>query len=36
MLSMDRTHAEGRAEGLSYAYFLIFDEEYRPEIEVDN
>lgn len=35
MLSMDRTRAEGYAEGLSTAYALIFNEEYLPEIEVE-
>jgi hypothetical protein len=32
MVSMERTHAEGYAEGLSSAYSLIFNEEYLPEI----
>lgn len=35
MLSMDRTRAEGYAEGLSSAYSIIFNEEYLPEIEVE-
>jgi hypothetical protein len=35
MLSMDRTRAEGYAEGLSTAYSLIFNEDYLPEIEVE-
>jgi hypothetical protein len=35
MLSMERTHAEGYAEGLSSAYSLIFNEEYLPVIEVE-
>jgi hypothetical protein len=35
MLSMDRTRAEGYAEGLSSAYSLIFNEDYLPEIEVE-
>jgi len=29
MLSMDRTRAEGYAEGLQTAYELIYDEEYN-------
>jgi len=35
MLSMDRTRAEGYAEGLSSAYAIIYDEEYLPAIEVE-
>lgn len=35
MVSMDRTRAEGYAEGLSTAYSLIFNEDYLPEIEVE-
>ena len=35
MLSMDRTRAEGYAEGLSTAYSLIFNKDYTPEIEVE-
>ncbi len=35
MVSMDRTRAEGYAEGLSHAYSIIFNEEYLPEIEVE-
>jgi hypothetical protein len=35
MLSMDRTRAEGYAEGLSYAYSIIFNEDYLPVIEVE-
>lgn len=31
MLSMDRTRAEGFAEGLASAYFLMYDEEYTPK-----
>jgi len=33
MLSMDRTRAEGYAEGLSSAYSLIFNADYLPEID---
>ena len=35
MLSMDRTRAEGYAEGLSSAYSLIFNVDYLPVIEVE-
>lgn len=35
MLSMDRTRAEGYAEGLSSAYSIIYNEEYLPVIEVE-
>ena len=31
MLSMDRTRAEGYAEGLASAYHLIYDKEYTPK-----
>ena len=30
MVSMERTYAEGYAEALSVAYFLIYDEQYEP------
>jgi hypothetical protein len=29
MLSMDRTRAEGYAEGLGMAYYLFYKEEYK-------
>ena len=32
MVSMERTEANGYAQGLSTAYHLIFDEVYEPEI----
>jgi len=31
MLSMDRTRAEGYAEGLASAYHLVYDKEYAPK-----
>ncbi len=31
MLSMDRTRAEGFAEGLAVAYHLVYDKEYTPK-----
>ena len=31
MLSMDRTRAEGFAEGLATAYNLVYDKEYLPQ-----
>jgi hypothetical protein len=31
MLSMDRTRAEGFAEGLATAYHLMYDKEYTPK-----
>ena len=31
MLSMERTHAEGFAEGLATAYHLVYDKEYTPK-----
>lgn len=33
MLSMDRTRAEGYAEGLQYAYNLVYNENYETPIE---
>ena len=35
MVSMDRTRAEGYAEGLATAYALIYNKEYLPEIEIE-
>jgi hypothetical protein len=32
MLSMERTRAEGYAEGLSSAYSIIFNADYLPQI----
>jgi hypothetical protein len=31
MVSMDRTRAEGFAEGLAIAYSLVYDKEYIPQ-----
>lgn len=36
ILSMDRTRAEGFAEGLQLAYRIIFDTEYNPPIIEEN
>jgi hypothetical protein len=38
MLSMARTHAEGYAEGLEEAYYIIYKERYQVKSEagVDN
>ncbi len=30
MVSIERSYAEGYAEALSGAYFLIYDEQYEP------
>ncbi len=30
MVSIERSYAEGYAEALSVAYFLIYDEQYEP------
>ena len=35
MLSMERTEAYGRAEGLSAAYEVIFDKEYVSPVALD-
>lgn len=31
MVSMDRTRAEGFAEGLATAYHLVYDKQYTPK-----
>jgi hypothetical protein len=31
MLSMDRTRAEGFADGLAAAYHLVYDKDYTPK-----
>lgn len=36
MVSMDRTRAEGFAEGLQLAYRIFFDTDYNPPIIEDN
>jgi hypothetical protein len=35
MLSMERTEASGLVDGLSAAYYIIFDKEYISSIELD-
>lgn len=35
MLSMERTEANGFAEGLSAAYHIIFDKEYISPVALD-
>ena len=34
MLSMDRTHAEGYAEGLEVAYAIVYKENYESKVQV--
>lgn len=34
MLSMERTEANGYAEGLSVAYALMFDKPYTPKVDI--
>ena len=36
MVSMERTEANGFAEGLSVAYHIIFDKEYISPVELDD
>lgn len=36
MLSMERTQAEGFVDGLSAAYYIIYDKEYVSTVELDN
>ena len=35
MLSMERTQAEGFADGLSAAYYIIYDKEYVSQVALD-
>jgi hypothetical protein len=35
MVSMERTEAQGFVDGLSAAYYIIYDKEYTPQIELD-
>ena len=35
MLSMERTQAEGFVDGLSAAYYLIYDKEYISPVALD-
>jgi hypothetical protein len=34
MLSMDRTRAEGYAEGLQMAYYIFYGEKYVPTVDI--
>jgi hypothetical protein len=36
MLSMERTQAEGFVDGLSAAYYIVYDKEYVSNVELDN
>ena len=36
MLSMERTQAEGFVDGLSAAYYIVYDKEYVSTVELDN
>jgi hypothetical protein len=36
MLSMERTQAEGFAEGLSAAYYIIYDKEYTSQVSLED
>lgn len=36
MQSMERTEAQGFMDGLSAAYYIIYDKEYTPQVELDN
>jgi hypothetical protein len=35
MLSMERTQAEGFVDGLSAAYYIVYDKEYTSQIALD-
>ena len=35
MLSMERTQAEGFVDGLSAAYYIIYDKEYISQVTLD-
>jgi hypothetical protein len=36
MQSMERTEAQGFMDGLSAAYYIIYDKEYTPQVELDD
>ena len=36
MLSMERTQAEGFADGLSAAYYIIYDKEYISQVSLED
>ena len=35
MLSMERTEASGFVDGLSAAYYIIYDKEYNSQVALD-
>jgi hypothetical protein len=35
MLSMERTQAEGFVDGLSAAYYIVYDKEYVSQVELE-
>ena len=35
MISMERSQAEGFADGLSAAYYIIYDKEYVSQVALD-
>ena len=35
MVSMERTEAQGFMDGLSAAYYIIYDVEYTSQVELD-
>ena len=35
MLSMERTQAEGFVDGLSAAYYIVYDKEYISPVRLD-
>ena len=35
MLSMERTQAEGFVDGLSAAYYIVYDKEYTSQMALD-
>ena len=36
MLSMERTQAEGFVDGLSAAYYIIYDKEYVSQVSLED
>ena len=36
MLSMERTQAEGFVDGLSAAYYIIYDMEYTSQVHLED
>ena len=36
MLSMERTQAEGFVDGLSAAYYIIYDKEYVTQVSLED